>query len=464
MKKKLLSVLSIFTALVLTVTPVYADTGVYKDGDGDYGVITDSNSFQVYLADFLGKSSKDDVTENEMHDYSLMISTLKAGGLNTNAIAGILGNVVHESGGGVYAIEGYGGKKTKEGKTYGEFEDGGTYDYGDTKPSTYKYKDGSGAEIGGEGHGIVQWSFGRADALSSFAEEHTDFGQVAVTHWRISKVNPSWEQRTWHMPNLAGQVAFMAVELTDSYSSVRDGIQNADSASAAADIFVREYEKPANVDSASSVRQASAEKAVKVIEACTGVVGDAPANNNDPDGVNDSTAVLNTMSGYWSEDQISAYIELTEDNIQEEYLNEATRENLSQNDLYNLVQWEDKVRFDKKEDGFIAFMRILVMWVGIIFTIYIFLIYLAYWFDKLNSIIDLDVLSILTFGRLHVAMDEKEANFSLGRKQDRMTVNHKNICFICITGLIFGTLLITGKFYQMVYLLVLFIRQRLGLG
>ena len=107
-------------------------------------------------------------------------------------------------------------------------------------------------------------------------------------------------------------------------------------------------------------------------------------------------------------------------------------------------------------------MRILVMWVGIIFTIYIFLIYLAYWFDKLNSIIDLDVLSILTFGRLHVAMDEKEANFSLGRKQDRMTVNHKDMLFICITGLIFGTLLITGKFYQLVSGLVNFILRKVG--
>ena len=90
------------------------------------------------------------------------------------------------------------------------------------------------------------------------------------------------------------------------------------------------------------------------------------------------------------------------------------------------------------------------MWVGIIFTIYIFLLYLAYWFDKINSLIDLDVLSILTFGHLHVAMDEKEANFSLGKKQDRVTVNHKNMCFICITGLIFGTLLITGTFYKII--------------
>lgn len=458
MKKKLLSVLSIFTALVLAVTPVYADTGVYKDGNGDYGVITDKNSFQVYLADFLGKGSKDDVTDGEMHDYSLMISTLKAGGLNTNAIAGILGNVSHESGGKIFAIEGYyGGKRTKEGKTYAEFEDGGTYDYDSTKPITSKYK--NGGEIGGVGHGIVQWSFGRADALSSFAESHPEFGSVTVTHWKISK-KTSWEQETCHIPNMAGQVAFMAIELEGDYKAVKDKMQGASSASEAAKIFMDDYEKPAKANL--SARQASAEKAVKVIEACTGVVEEAPANNNDPDGVNDSTAILNTMSGYWNEDQLSAYIKLTESNIQEDYLNKATRESLGQNDLYNLAQWKNRVKFSKQEDGFMAYMRILVVGVGIIFTIYIFFLYFAYWFDKLNCIIDLDVLSILTFGRLHVAMDDKEANFSLGRKQDRVTVNHKDMLFICIAGLIFGVLLITGKFYQMVYLLILFIRQRLG--
>lgn len=39
MKKKFLSILSIFTALVLAVTPVYADTGIYKDGKGNLGVV-----------------------------------------------------------------------------------------------------------------------------------------------------------------------------------------------------------------------------------------------------------------------------------------------------------------------------------------------------------------------------------------------------------------------------------------
>ena len=174
------------------------------------------------------------------------------------------------------------------------------------------------------------------------------------------------------------------------------------------------------------------------------------------------TKIQSFTGGYYSDEQLSSFIKLSEANIQSGYLDKATRDNLSQSDLSNLVNWEDNAKNSKREYGLIAWMRIIVMWVGIIFTIYIFLLYLAYWFDKLNSLIDLDVLSILTFGRLHVAIDDKEANFSLGRKQDRMTVSHKDMLFICITGLIFGTLLITGTFYKIVASFVNFILRSIG--
>lgn len=201
------------------------------------------------------------------------------------------------------------------------------------------------------------------------------------------------------------------------------------------------------------------------------LVGTAPADSGaSADGSSSDTSNQSKeqvkqqllASGYYTDEQLSSYIKLRETNIDEQYLVKATRDNLNQSDLENLASWEDNVNNSKKEYGFIAWMRIIVMWVGIIFTIYIFLLYLAYWFDKLNSLIDLDMLSIMTFGRLHVAIDDKEANFSLGKKQDRMTVNHKDMLFICITGLIFGTLLITGTFYKIVANFVNFILRKLG--
>lgn len=185
--------------------------------------------------------------------------------------------------------------------------------------------------------------------------------------------------------------------------------------------------------------------------------GDAQVTEEDK--INVTNMGLNAGT-FYSENDLSAYVKLQEVDVSA--MLPKSREDLSQNELENLASWEDNVNNSKKGYGFITWMRIIVMWLGIIFTIYIFLLYLAYWFDKLNSLIDLDVLSILTFGRLHVAIDDREANFSLGKKQDRMTVNHKDMLFICITGLIFGTLLITGTFYKIVAGFVNFILRSLG--
>lgn len=69
---------------------------------------------------------------------------------------------------------------------------------------------------------------------------------------------------------MAGQVAFMASELADGYKNVRDKMKGASTASEAAEIFMKDYEKPAT--STATERQQAAENAVKMIEACTGVV------------------------------------------------------------------------------------------------------------------------------------------------------------------------------------------------
>ena len=456
--------ISFILAVTLTVPLFISPAEVHADNaiiHAKNGIEHATNSFSWELDEFLGRFAED----KETYEYSLMISTLKADGLSTNAIAGIIGNISCESSGQIYTLEGYypASKKTTDGTHYKDFQDGKTYDYGDVKPATYKYK--GGGEIGGVGHGIVGWSFERADNLSKFAEKYSDFGRVTVTHWKISKQDPTWKQETCYIPNMAGQVAFMAQELNDSYKSVKEKLNKASSAKDAAKIFMDDYEKPATATL--SERQSAAEKAVAMIEKCSGVEGsvaDSAGQGSDKDGINDTTAIMNAMSGYWTEDQLSAFCRLSEANIQRDYLDEATLDKLSQTDLEGLYHWKNTVNMNKKENGFIAFLRIVVMFLGIILTIYSLFIYLAYWFDKLNSLIDIDVLSIITFGRLHVAIDEKEANYSLShRNGDHVTVSHKDILFICITGLIFGTLLITGTFYKWVSILVLFIRQRLGL-
>ena len=408
-----------------------------------------ATEFASALKIALGKTP----SEREIHNFSMIISTLRADGLDNEAIAGILGNMKQESGWEPYAIEGYtsSSKKTVSGDTISTFIDGGTYDFGSTEPSWYN----SGA--GAIGLGLVQWSHSRAIALDKFAIDNSSkFSYVTVTHWMqcnsdncCASKSKTKVQRTAHIPNASGQMAFLLTELNGSYSSVKSNLLTATTTDDAADVFLDEFEKPGDPESSRQTRRDWAKKMLPVVQACSGVEGsDGDYNSN-------SIGSFLYASGVWTEDELSSFCKLTETDI-ESILDDAKRENLKQDDLSNLIDWENNLEQDKNEDGWISLLRKLVMFIGIVFTVWIMLIYLAYWFDRLNNFFYLDLLSILTFGQLHMSDTEEECTFHIKDmgKGGTKTVNHRAILFICIVGVAFGTLLISGVFYGLIAKLV----------
>jgi hypothetical protein len=183
-----------------------------------------SAEFKEALKNALGREP----SEYELHEYSLVIGVLKADGFTDLAITAILGNIICESGGKAFAIEGYGGIKTVDGKYYKDFEVGNTYDYGESKPPLYK------DYIGGIGHGLVQWStLGRTTAFRNFGKAHSsEFSHITVTHWlqnkKWSDINPltnkpysEMQKETCVILDFAGQTAFILEEMHGSFSKVK---------------------------------------------------------------------------------------------------------------------------------------------------------------------------------------------------------------------------------------------------
>lgn len=160
------------------------------------------------------------------------------------------------------------------------------------------------------------------------------------------------------------------------------------------------------------------------------------------------SAASDFINGYWSEDELSSYVKLKEVNIDEIYLQNATREGLGQSDLESLTDWERNVEMDNEENGFISWMRTAVMFIGIVITVWMLLIYIAFWFDRINTFVYLDMLCIVTFGQLHIAPSGEKPTFSMGREVKYKTVGHKEVLFICLTGILFAILLISGVFYK----------------
>lgn len=179
--------------------------------------------------------------------------------------------------------------------------------------------------------------------------------------------------------------------------------------------------------------------------------GDQTVTVTETDTVNaDNIGIESSMvGGYYTEDQLSSYLRLNEVNIQEMFLDSATRESLNQDELTGLSNWQLNIQMQEEEHGFIRFLRTLTMFIGILLVIYSMLLYVSYWVDKTNSVVPIEFLSLLTFGKLHIAGDEEESTFNLNKEGVR-SVNHRNIIFICFVCVFFGFLLITGIFYLIV--------------
>lgn len=413
------------------------------------------NPIMVYAGDFatdlsayLGRTATDD----DIHNFSLIITTLKTSGLSDAGIAGILGNVACEGGAGsIFAIEGYSGKTCITGETYAEFELGNSYDYGTTKPSVYTYDNGE--TMGGQGHGICQWSFVRAEGLSNFAASHSEFKHVTVTHW-LKERTSDWKQGTYNIPDIAGQVLWMLEEMNTSYTSTKSDMVSATNARDAAKSFHNSYEKSAveNIEE----RADYAELALVAIRSCTGVVG-----GDGRDAANIGKGAVS--AGIWKEEDLAAFVKLNETDLTP-YLDDALRSKLTQLDVESLANWERNIHNNTSDSGAIHYLRIFVMFMGIILIVWSVFIYLAYWFDRINNFIDLDFLGILTFNKLHISDTEEECTFHLKTlgKTEKKTVNHRAVCIVSITGICFGTLIVSGTLYKILNIFTNLVFRLLG--
>lgn len=428
-----------------TVEKVSESNANNKDSGGGNTTQIKSEEFKKALKKFLEK----DPTEDDIYNWSLAITTLKTEKLPNEAIAGILGNVKKEGGTNAYAIEGYGGKKTKDGKTYTQFTAGKSYEYSE-KPALYT--NGNGQTMGGCGHGLVQWSFGRADNLTKFAEKHKDFGYVTVKHW-VKTYTTSFNQKEFKIPAMPGQVAFMVQELNKDYKSVKKTLLKTKDARKAALVFHDNYEKSADGDDGLAKRQDFAELALPVVEYC----GEVKAKSS---GTNSSQQIADALvqEGVWGEEQFVKFKSLTEDVLEMPDVS-----NLTDDELKGIVDWKNNIEYTDKDKG-IHFLRVAVMLLGIILLVWVILVYMSYWLDRINNFIDIEFLPMITFGKLRISPEENSCTFDpkYNSRGTPQTVNHRTMLFICLIGIGVSVFIISGQLYVVLNDLIRFILNKLG--
>ncbi len=175
----------------------------------------------------------------------------------------------------------------------------------------------------------------------------------------------------------------------------------------------------------------------------------------------EAKALATQAGNSWSESELAAYCKLTEIDLSE-VLAEATKDKLSQDEVSGLVGWKDNIDADSEDSSIIVWGRRITMLIGILFSVWVILIYIAFWFDRINNFIDLNALGILTFGKLKVSDSDDECTFGLKeltKEHDGgMTVNHRCMLMICITALAFAVFIISGRLFLVLHSLVDFVR------
>lgn len=117
------------------------------------------------------------------------------------------------------------------------------------------------------------------------------------------------------------------------------------------------------------------------------------------------------------------------------------------NEQTQVAKWSENI--DNNKTTAVSWLRTLIAFLGIMITIYSLLIYLAYWLDRVNNIIPVWLLPILTFKHLVVSPDET-SSFNPEVEGEKAVI-HKDVIKIVIIGCTLGVLLMTGQMYKIIY-------------
>ena len=157
----------------------------------------------------------------------------------------------------------------------------------------------------------------------------------------------------------------------------------------------------------------------------------------------------------YSEQELSSWVRLAESNVAEK-LDDASINNLKGDELTSIYTWKTIVT-DSNAPVYLRVIRIAVQLLGVLMLIWSVLLYVSYWLDRTNNLIDINFVSILTLGKLTVGEDEDSTygkTSDVDKNSKVKVVSHKNIILICFVVILFAVLILTGTLYNLLTTLI----------
>lgn len=124
------------------------------------------------------------------------------------------------------------------------------------------------------------------------------------------------------------------------------------------------------------------------------------------------------------------------------------KDSINNNQGSSLKNWKSDLESDGTSTVAGTF-RAVIMFLGILLTVYSIGLYFVYLVDKHNNLIAVSLMSIYTLGRLELSPDGEYSTFkneNIAKKQ----VTHRDITIICIGGIALGVFILTGKVFIVV--------------
>ena len=163
------------------------------------------------------------------------------------------------------------------------------------------------------------------------------------------------------------------------------------------------------------------------------------------------------LKGAYSESQLSSIFTLNEVPLEI-----ADASSLSINEHYNLHNWRDTIYSSMEDTLLVRLMRRFVSFLGIMFTVWMIFLYLAYWFDRVNVFFEFSLLLMLSGDKLCLSDSEEKCTWQLkdlikSKNKGAKSVNHRAMLQIVILGTLFGGIITSGVLFKAIRIFIVFI-------
>lgn len=133
---------------------------------------------------------------------------------------------------------------------------------------------------------------------------------------------------------------------------------------------------------------------------------------------------------------------------------------LSYSDKMQLGIWVSQISMERSDSWFSA-LRIVRIIVGILSIVYAVLFFLFYWLDKVNNLIDVSLLGIISLGKFIASADDTVSTFKNKGSEPKL-VTMKDVLFISGGFLLLGVLILSGALFKLVVLVIDKVNYLLG--